>query len=309
MSKEIKLNDSGVLFDAATHTYTLDGKMLKGVTSGSLVERAFPDTYKKPDNYTDDEWAAILDNAARRGTNIHEAIQFCEENNLDSEMPEYMNYKSMKECAGLTYLAHEYVVTDGENYASPIDLVFTDVDGRIVIADIKTTYRPHYENVALQLSIYKRFFERQNPKLKVSQCVLIWLRGEKSEYRPLAPWADEALDYLIDCDLKDTAFEIEKIYGDLPARFREVEDEVARLEIAVKAAESRQKELKAGLYELMEKHGVKSWKGAKIQLTRILPTTSTTFDSKALKAERPEIFEQYAKQTERAGSLRITLVK
>lgn len=309
MSKEIKLNDSGVLFDAATHTYTLNGKMLKGVTSGSLVERAFPDTYKKPENYTQEEWDAILDNAAKRGTNIHEAIQFCEENKLDSTIPEYMNYKSMKECAGLQYLAHEYIVTDGENYASPIDLVFTDVDGKIVIADIKTTYKPHYENVALQLSIYKRFFERQNPKLKVSQCVLIWLRGEKSEYRPLTTWADEALDYLIKCDLENAPFEIEKVYGDLPVKFREVEDEVARLEIAVKAAEARQKELKAGLYQLMEKHGVDKWEGAKIKLTRVLPTTSTTFDSKALKADHPDIYEQYTKQTERAGSLRITLVK
>ena len=39
----------------------------------------------------------------------------------------------------------------------------TDEDGGIVLADIKTTYDKHYEKVALQLSIYKRFFERQNP--------------------------------------------------------------------------------------------------------------------------------------------------
>ena len=36
--------------------------------------------------------------------------------------------------------ASEYLVSDNENIASSIDLVFTDKEGHIVLADIKTTY-------------------------------------------------------------------------------------------------------------------------------------------------------------------------
>lgn len=40
--KKIKLNDSGILFDAESHTYcTKDGEVLHGIT-GRLKERASP---------------------------------------------------------------------------------------------------------------------------------------------------------------------------------------------------------------------------------------------------------------------------
>lgn len=40
--KTIKLNDSGILFDAESHTYcTKDGEVLHGIT-GRLKERASP---------------------------------------------------------------------------------------------------------------------------------------------------------------------------------------------------------------------------------------------------------------------------
>ena len=166
----------------------------------------------------------------------------------------------------------------------------------------------------MQLSWYKRQFEAMNPDLNVSSCAVLWVRddskrGNLSGYYPITPWADEALDLLIDSDLRDLPFNLQQTYGNLPAQFAEVEDEVARLEIAVKAAQERQKSLKEGLYKLMEENNVKQFTGSKVRLTRVLPTKSKSFDAKKFEEEHPDLYKQYMVEKERAGSLKVTLVK
>lgn len=296
----IELKPSGVRFVSDSHQYFLDDVELQGITS-TLVNRAFPNDYKDiPED--------VLRRAAERGSNVHETIELYEDLGAMSDLPELRSYCAIMDENKLEHIASEYIVTDRVRYASAIDHVFVDENGGIVIADVKTTYDKHYEKVALQLSIYKRFFELQNPGLKVAKCALIWLRGEAYEYRELMPWADEVLDMLFDADKNDKVFDIQATYGDLPTQFASVEEEVARLEIAVKAAQERQKELKQGLYDLMESHNVKSFTGSRVKLTRVLPSESTTFDSKAFKADHKDLYEQYTKKTTKAGSLRITLI-
>ena len=292
------LKESGVVFNEDTHQYFLDGKELQGITS-TLVHRAFPDTYK-------DVPEEMLRKAAERGTNVHEAIQFCEENGLESEMPEYRSYKQMKDANGLTYVTHEYIVTDRVHYASAIDLVFVDAEGKIVIADIKTTYTPHYENVALQLSIYKRFFERQNPDLKVDRCVLIWLRDDRSEYKVMPVWADEILDTLIDADCNDLPFDVTSTYGDLPQKVYDVQAYLCQLEDLVKAKTEELKQIKDGLCQMMLERNIKSFTTPMLKMTTVTPKPRETFDAKAFAADHPDLYKQYVKTGEVKPSVRIT---
>lgn len=303
-----KLNQSPVTFDSESHRYFLGEKELQGITS-TLVHRAFPDTYKKPDKYTQEEWDAILANAAAKGSNMHETIELYDELGAMSDLPELQSYIRIKEENNLTVLASEYLVSDEEHYATAIDKVLMNPEGEIILVDLKRTSQIHLENVTCQLSICKRFFERQNPKLKVGGIYLLWLRDEKSKFQKLHPWADEELDLLIQSDLSDNKFDITATYGDLPAVFADVEEEVAKLERAVKIAQGRQKELKDGLYALMEKSGVKSWKGSIVTLTRVLPSESNTFDAKAFEEENPELYKKYVKKVPKKGSIRITLTK
>lgn len=296
----ISLRPSGVHFVSATHQYFLDGHELKGITS-TLIKRAFPDDYKGiPES--------VLRNAAERGSNVHEVIELYEDIGAESDMPELRNYINIKAAHHLDHVVSEYVVTDGALYATAIDHVFTDILGGIVIADIKTTYTKNYEKTALQLSICKRFFEMTNPGLKVSECAMIWLRGEECEYKVLTPYAEEVIDNLIEADLSDNDFSITSAYGNLPAKFAEVEAEIAHLEIHVKQEKVRLEELRKGLYDLMEAHNVKSFTGSCIKLSRVLPSEVKTFDSKAFKADNPELYEKYCKPTKKAGSLRVTLI-
>lgn len=299
------LKESGVLFNEDSHQYFLGDKELQGITS-TLVHRVYPHEY---DNVSQEK----LNERADYGHKVHDMIEFCITHGLDSDMAEWQMFRELITNPMRIPLRCEYIVTDYEHFASPIDIVLMTEDGGIELIDIKTNYAPPIEKATVQLSWYKRQFEKMNPDLKVTQCAVIWVRddakrGHLSGYYPITPWADEALDLLIDSYLRDLPFDIQQTYGTLPAKFAEVEAEVARLEIAVKAAQERQKELKQGLYELMEQNNIKSWTGSKVKLTRVLPTTKTSLDMKALKAEMPEVFKKYSKESSAAGSLRITLV-
>ena len=81
------LNQSPVTFRSEDHTYWLGEKELKGVTS-TLIKRAFPNTYAKPDRYTEEEWQEVLANAAAKGSNIHETIELHDELGIVSDLPE-----------------------------------------------------------------------------------------------------------------------------------------------------------------------------------------------------------------------------
>lgn len=302
------LRQSPVRFESASHRYWIGDHELKGITS-TLVHRAFPDTYKRPDNYTEEEWQEILANAAAKGSNMHETIELYDELGAMSDLPELQSYIRIKEENNLTVLATEYVVSDEKDYATAIDKVMVQPDGGIILVDFKRTSQLHLENVTCQQSICKRFFEKQNPDLKVVGIYVMWLRDEKSRFEKLNPWADEALDLLIEADKEDKPFDIQATYGNLPATFAQVEAEVARIEAEVKKMQEKQKLLKEGLYKLMDEANVKSWSGSRVRLTRVLPTTSKTFDAKRFEAEHPELYKQYLKDSTRAGSLKITLVK
>ena len=303
----IELKKSPVRFVSDGHKYYLGGKELQGITS-TLIKKAYPDTYKKPSNYTDEEWQVVLDNAAAKGSNMHETIELYDELGVESDLPELQSYIRIKEENNLTVLATEYVVSDEEHYATAIDKVMQTKDGDVILVDFKRTYTLHIDDVTLQQSICKRWFEQLNPGLKVAGIYVLWMRDDKVRFERLSPWADEMLDMLIKAAISGETFDITNTYGDLPVMFAQVEDEVARLELSIKEAQERQKELKQGLYELMEQHNVKSFTGSRVKLTRVLPTESTTFDSKEFKVDHPDIYKEYCKKTQKAGSLRITLI-
>ena len=300
----MNLYKSPVVFVEDTHQYFLGDKELKGITS-TLIHRAFPDKYKDVD-------PAVLANAAKKGHELHALIEY--HDNFGTSADEHNDerveiYEKMKSSHGLKTIANEYLVSDEEHYASCIDLVFVDDDGNICLGDVKTTWNLDRESTALQLSIYKRLFERQNPELKVKWLFALWLPNRDyslSDIVCLRQVSDDVIDSLIEADQEDKPFDIAQAYGTLPARLSDVEDEIVRIEAESKQMKERYDELKKGLYDLMEEYNVKSFRGSKVLLTRVLPTTAETFDTARFKKEQPELYKQYVKQSNRAGSLKIT---
>lgn len=301
--KKIKLNEPKVTFVEESHQYFLGEKELKGVT-GTLIKKAFPDTYKNiPES--------VLMKAAERGGLIHNTFEtFC--SIFDADIKQYPNpteelqaFHSMLVAYDLHYVASEYLVTDGENFASAIDGIFADNEGNIYLVDYKTTSTLHYDNVSLQLSIYAKWFEEQNPDLKVKEIVCMWFKNGQSKFQPLQRVADEQIDELINAYLTDDADYQYKV--EVPEQFSAVEQEYRLITARIDAMKIVQDGLKEKIMKMMEDNKQKSIKTNIGSYSYVAATTKKVFDTKLFKDTEPDHYEYYLKETATKPSLRIKL--
>ena len=302
-TKRITLAEPKVTFIEESHQYFLGKKELKGVT-GTLIKKAFPDTYKNiPES--------VLMKAAERGGLMHNTFEtFC--SIFDADINKYPNpteelqaFYDMLISYGLHYIASEYLVTDGENFASAIDGIFANNEENIYLVDYKRTNTLHYDNVSLQLSIYAKWFEEQNPGLKVKEIVCMWFNKGHSKFQPLPRVADEQIDELINAYLADDAEYQYKV--EVPEQFSAVEQEYRLITARIDAMKIVQDGLKEKIMKMMEANKQKSIKTNIGSYSYVAATTKKTFDTKLFKDTEPDHYEYYLKETTTKPSLRIKL--
>ena len=303
--KKIELKDSGLVLEPLTHTYhDASGNFYQGVT-GTLIQRAFPNLYAG----VSDE---ILEHAAHRGTVAHENIEkFLMGNAVENRFNAIsLASKRLLSEKGINVHAVEYIVTRGK-YASPIDVIGLTSKGEVCIIDIKTTSRFMYEPVQYQTSIYKDFFERQNPGLTVKALYCLWLLIDddfnvaEAALKELTPLDTEVIDGLIDCDEHDRPFDASVYYGNLPAECNRIERRMFELKQTVDNASSEYEQLKTGLLSLMQQHNVKSFSNSSLSLTRVLSSVRKTVDPAKLKSKYPEVFADCIRESVSKESIRI----
>lgn len=301
-NKKIILAKSPVVFDAETHTYTLDGLLLNGVT-GMIGRQLFPNAYA-------DVPEDVLAKAAERGSSVHTDIQMYDMG-FTGILPslELASYKHIKKEYGLTTLANEYLVSDMEYFASKIDLVFDNGDGTVSLADIKTTYKPNYEYVRWQLSIYAYLFGLQNKGIEVKDIYLVWLRDSRWKFEKLNRVHESEVTQLMMCERNGVQYtpplaESGTMY---PAEFLNAQKALAEVEQAYKEAKERRDMLTAGLLELMQKYDIKKFEGEHVALTRKAAGTRETFDTARFKTEHPELYTGYVKTSKTKESLLLRL--
>lgn len=302
-TKKITLNVPRVTFIEESHQYFIGKKELKGVT-GTLIKKAFPDTYKNiPES--------VLMKAAERGGLIHNTFEtFC--SIFDADLKQYPNpteellaFHSMLVAYDLHYVASEYLVTDGENFASAIDGVFADNEGNIYLVDYKTTATLHYDNVSLQLSIYAKWFEEQNPDLKVKEIVCMWFKNGQSKFQPLPRVADYQIDDLINAYLADDTDYQYKV--EIPEQFSALEQEYRLITARMDALKIKQDDLKEQMMKMMEANKQKSIKTNIGSYSYVESTTKRTLDIKLFKEKYPNAYERLTKVSFSKPSLRIKL--
>ena len=302
-TKKITLNVPRVIFIEESHQYFIGKKELKGVT-GTLIKKAFPDTYKNiPES--------VLMKAAERGGLIHNTFEtFC--SIFDADLKQYPNpteellaFHSMLVAYDLHYVASEYLVTDGENFASAIDGIFADSEGNIYLVDYKTTATLHYDNVSLQLSIYAKWFEEQNPDLKVKEIVCMWFKNGQSKFQPLPRVADYQIDDLINAYLADDTDYQYKV--EVPEQFSALEQEYRLITARMDALKIKQDDLKEQMMKMMEANKQKSIKTNIGSYSYVESTTKRTLDMKLFKKKYPNAYERLTKVSFSKPSLRIKL--
>lgn len=294
------LQDSGVCFNSEEHRYFLNGKELSGIT-GLLHKHIFADMYADVPPF-------ILERAAERGTMIHESIELLDAGFEPAESTlEIENYKRIKKEYGLSTTANEYIVTDKTHFASGIDLVLSDKENNIILADIKTTSVLNTEYVRWQLSIYAYLFELQNPELKVHRLYALWLRGDKSEFVEVERIDMAIVKDLLKCEVEGQKFinPLAKVDAKAPAEIKNAEMAIYSLITQIKELDAQKKELSKGLLKLMQDNDVKSYKGKYVTLSRKAASTREDIDKKKLKDEYPEIYAACVKTTKINETLQI----
>lgn len=295
------LRYSEIKFDPVGHTYTApDGRALQGIT-GMLQRQLFPDEYAGVDEET-------LKAAAERGSAIHAQVEFCDDFGTTFEdIPEVVNYQRLIKEGGYVPCESEYVVSDNEHFASPIDKVFEVSETEYILGDIKTVRNLNVDKVRWQLSIYAMLFERQNPGCKVVGLLAIWLRGDKAKITEVQRIPDSVIDELLLAEVEGRQFVTPlPSVNTLPDRYKAMEMQILDLLAKKKEIEKQVETLSVRMKTEMEKAGVKKWETENMRLTYIEPTDKETFDSKRFKEEHPEDYREYIKTTNVKSSIRIT---
>lgn len=295
--KKIKLKDSGVIFDAESHTYcTKDGEVLHGIT-GRLKERAFPDEYK-------DVPEEILNRAAERGTRIHTALEMYDNVGMETaECPELQNYlKAQTEYPFLAnHLQSEYLITDGKQYASAIDKVYVDGDG-VILGDVKTTYHLNEDYVSWQLSIYAYFFGLINPKVEVKKLYALWFREDNYKVVEVQRKSIEDVKKLL---YTEDALPTTTVDENLMPDINRAEAALIEYKEAMEFCKAQYDKLKDGILAIMTEHNIKKYDGQRISITRKPETERMSFDTKAFKNDYPQMYEQYTTKTKTSSSILI----
>ena len=84
-------------------------------------------------------------------------------------------------------------------------------------------------------------------------------------------------------------------------------DTITTIENEIKKLKEMQDNYKEQLLKVMEENDILKIEIPELTITRKAPTTRETLDSKALKADMPEIYDEYVKISDVKGSITIKL--
>lgn len=291
--KEKELKQSGVVYNEIEHTYTLNGVQLHGITD-VIRRHLFPHAY-------DDVPAAVLANAAERGKRVHEVVEMHVLGFDVADAPEWLQaFKDVAKKCKIQFVESEFIVTDGERYASPIDIIDSDFN----LYDIKTTYSLNKEYVSWQLSIYKYLFHLQNG-FEAGKIFAVWIDAKTGSVQlievPEQP--REEVAKLFQCEADGVQYQRPA----LQEVSHEMQVEIANLLRAEKEIAEQKKQFAERLTALMAEHAVKTLDCDLFKITYIEETTRVSFDSSKFKKDHPEMVAAYEKTSVVKPTVRITL--
>lgn len=296
-------NNDNIVFNETEHSYFSKSKnnYLIGVTS-LMAKHGLGGNY---DNIP----KGILDNAIKRGKDIHADVQIGElTGNYATE--EGYNFRLLKGANDIKVVKNEYLVSDNEMLATMIDIV-CEIGGEVVLADIKTTYSFNKEYLQWQLSLCAKLFEEQTG-IEVDKLYGIWLRGHKCKLIQIQRLPDETVLALLDAEKNGLIYQPKEITLSLDtsiaiAELSNIEMFIVEQELLLKDLKEKKERMCSIIETSFEENDVKKWETDTVKITRVLPTTSTTFDSKKLLEEHPEFKGKYDKISNKKGFIKITL--
>jgi hypothetical protein len=178
-------------FEPSTHTYALDGVVIPSVTT-VLKAAGYIDFSRVP--------SGILDQALERGSLVHEALHYLNEDdlNLDSVRDDLRGYVQagidFRRLSGFTVYSCELrVCSPTWRVAGTLDLLGRWSDDVLTIADYKTG---HPKDVAadLQLAAYAELLRETSPDLADEPIRRVSVRLTKDGMFHVEPYDDDDSD-------------------------------------------------------------------------------------------------------------------
>ncbi len=174
------------------HIYLVDGVEVPSVTT--LLKQKFNDKY----SYVN---PSVLKKAAEKGTEVHKAIEdYCKEG-IESNLEELQNFKFLKKYYGFEVIDNEVpiIIFKNENPVAcgRLDLVI-QMEGKLMLADIKRTSVLDKEYLKYQLNLYKVGFEQCYGK-KIEGLKGIHLREDKRKFVEIPmdqKYSEEILEFI-----------------------------------------------------------------------------------------------------------------
>ena len=291
----ITLVNSWVVFDEATHTYTLGDKNLVGIT-GLIHDKVFPDMYNGIP-------AAVLNKAAERGKSVHQNIEDHDRGMFACQTPELINYKKGCTDCGLVHEDSEYIVTDREHYASAIDKVYRLSETEFALADIKTTSKLNIEYVSWQLSIYAYLFEKQVVGAKAKVLYAIWLRGDEYRFVEVERKSQNDVERLLSCGITGEDFITKTEVQQLPDNVIATLQQIADIEVQAKALLDQSKTLREAIEKEMRERNIVRWDNDVFEVSLTSDYEKKAFDTTKFKKEHPDMVDAYMKTSRVKGHL------
>lgn len=171
------------------HMYLVDGVVVESITQ--MLKPKFGNKYNKISK-------AVLNEAARKGTEMHEKIEhFCKDGIDDKECKELQNFKFLKKAYGFEVLDNEVPVILFENDepigAGRLDLVL-GMNGDTGLADLKRTSVLDKEYLTYQLNLYRLAYQ-QCYDTQIKFLKGIHLREDKRKFVDI-PIKENILDFV-----------------------------------------------------------------------------------------------------------------
>lgn len=291
------LINSAVKFDESTHTYTYNGKTLISTTQLLAKHHLSPDY-----SGVDEE---LLKMSAEYGNMVHKEIEnYIKLGELSNNSLELASFIKWLDNSGYEIIDSEYIVCN-DIIGGKADLLLRHIEsGVYVIADIKTTSVIHQESVSWQLSLYNYFDENI---AQLGMC-LHFLKDGTLEIASIPLKTTQDIEKLIECERNGEIFTYElQGLDNAIIDLNRVETLIASYKALIKQAESEQKTIHEQIRQEMESRNIKTLDLPNMKITIVEDSNRETLDSKKLKVEQPEIYEQYKKVSLVKGSLKITL--
>jgi hypothetical protein len=143
------------------------------------------------------------DKAARRGTEVHALAddlvngrEVSVPAELDGHVQAYLNFLDDWQVEPVLTEATVYYLGEDWAYAGTLDIIYTDRDGRTILADVKTNRGGVYGDTAFQLAAYRyaqSFLDggEPHPMPKVDACAVIHVRGSGYSLVPVEAGEDQ----------------------------------------------------------------------------------------------------------------------